>query len=262
MVTKPKCRSLTRPPPHPPCRSSHAHAADLEALSDLINSEELDGRDGVPEEHLPTVDDAIAFFTTRGLAHEASIRAQAESGPGGGDAWLKRLYATRDALREVWDAQVEARTPSAAALDTVNALLREAPRVELVPGVGGVGVGHRHTEDDPTGEALARVIEPLVEAIATGETARLPHLRQRRLPLGVRGQVPRRPAPLVRHDLVRQPREGPALSVEAEGGQSRRAGGQWRAGRRADLALLEQRPDLGREAGHRLLVVVRREARR
>jgi len=37
----------------------HAHAADLEALSDLINSEELDGRDGVPEEHLPTVDDAI-----------------------------------------------------------------------------------------------------------------------------------------------------------------------------------------------------------
>ena len=42
-----------------------------------------------------------------------------------------------------------------------------------MPGIGGVGVGHRHTEDDPTGEALARVIEPLVEAIATGETARL-----------------------------------------------------------------------------------------
>ena len=62
----------------------HAHAADLEALSDLINSEELDGHDGVPEEHLPTVDDAIAFFSARGLAHEASIRAQAESGPGGG----------------------------------------------------------------------------------------------------------------------------------------------------------------------------------
>ncbi len=164
---------VNTPPTTPAMPLQHAHAADLEALSDLINSEELDGRDGLPEEHLPTVDDAIAFFTTRGLTHDASIRAQAESGPGGGDAWLKRLYATRDALREVWDAQVEARTPSAAALDTVNALLREAPRVELVPGVGGVGVGHRHTEDDPTGEALARVIEPLVEAIATGETARL-----------------------------------------------------------------------------------------
>ena len=163
---------VNTPATTPAMPPGHAHAADLEALLDLINSEELDGRDGVPEEHLPTVDDAIAFFTTRGLAHEASIRAQAESGPGGGEAWLKRLYATRDALREVWDAQVEARTPSTAALDTVNALLREAPRVELVPGVGGVGVGHRHTEDDPTGEALARVIEPLVEAIATGETAR------------------------------------------------------------------------------------------
>ena len=151
----------------------HAHAADLEACVDLINSLEFDGPDGLPDEHLPTVDDAIGYFTTRGLAHEASIRAQAESGPGGGDAWLQRFYATRAALREVWDAQVEARTPATTALDTVNALLREAPRVELVPGIGGVGVGHRHTEDDPTGEALARVIEPLVEAIATGETARL-----------------------------------------------------------------------------------------
>jgi predicted RNA-binding Zn ribbon-like protein len=150
----------------------HAHAADLEACADLINSEEFDGPDGLPLEHLPTVDDAIGYFTTRGLAHEPTIRAQAESGPGGGDAWLKRLYATRSALREVWDAQVEARTPSTTALDTVNAILREAPRVELVPGVGGVGVGHRHTEDDPTGEALARVIEPLVEALATGNTAR------------------------------------------------------------------------------------------
>jgi predicted RNA-binding Zn ribbon-like protein len=150
----------------------HAHTADLDACLDLINSEEFDGAWREPKEHLPTVDDAIAYFTTRGLAHEASIRAQAESGPGGGDAWLQRLYATRAALREVWDAQVEARTPATGALDAVNALLREAPRVELVPGAGGVGVGHRHTEDDPTGEALARVIEPLVEALAGGDTGR------------------------------------------------------------------------------------------
>ncbi len=152
----------------------HAHAADLEACLDLINSEEFDEEfsDGVPMEHLPTVDDAIAYFTTRGLAHEAALRAQAEAGAGGGDAWLRRLYATRTALREVWDAQVEARTPRSDALDVVNDVLRQAPRVELVPGLGGVGVGHRHTEDDPTGEALARVIEPLVEAIATGQTDR------------------------------------------------------------------------------------------
>ncbi len=150
----------------------HAHAADLEACLDLINTEELDGADGVPDEHMPTVDVAIEFFTKRGLAHEASIRAQAESGAGGGDAWLQRLYATRAALREVWNAQVETRTPAQPALDTVNALLRQAPRIELVPGEGGIGVGHRHTDDDPTGEALARVVEPLVEALATGDTDR------------------------------------------------------------------------------------------
>ena len=150
----------------------HAHAADLEACIDLINSTEFPQDDGVPEEHLPTVDDAIGFFTSRGLAHEGAIRAQAEAGRGGEAAWLARLYATRAALRDVWDARVEGRTPSADALAMVNALLRRAPRVELVPGPGGVGVSHRHSDVDPTGEALARIIEPLVEAIATEATDR------------------------------------------------------------------------------------------
>ena len=40
----------------------HAHAADLEACLDLINTEELDGADGVPDEHMPTVDVAIEFL--------------------------------------------------------------------------------------------------------------------------------------------------------------------------------------------------------
>jgi predicted RNA-binding Zn ribbon-like protein len=158
------------PPTTPANPGGHAHEADLEACLDLINSEEFS--DGVPQEHLPTVDDAVAYFTTRGLAHEAAIRAQAEDAPGGGDAWLHRLYDTRGALREVWDAQVERRSPDLAALETVNEILRQAPRVELVPGADGIGVGHRHTQDDPTGEALARVVEPLVEAIATTSTDR------------------------------------------------------------------------------------------
>ena len=72
----------------------------------------------------------------------------------------------------MWDAQVERRSPDLAALETVNEILRQAPRVELVPGDDGIGVGHRHTQDDPTGEALARVVEPLVEAIATTSTDR------------------------------------------------------------------------------------------
>jgi predicted RNA-binding Zn ribbon-like protein len=159
-------------PTTPAASNGHAHAADLEACIDLINTIEFPQDDGVREEHIPTVDDAIAYFTSRGLAHEPSIRAQARATTGGETAWLERLYAARAALRNVWDAQVEGHAPSDEALATLNALLRRAPRLELVPGVRGVGVGHRHTEDDPTGEALARVIEPLVEAIAAGSTGR------------------------------------------------------------------------------------------
>ena len=44
-----------------------------------------------------------------------------------------------------------------------------------------------------------------------------PDLRERRLPMGVRGQVTRRPAPLVRHDLVRKPREGPSAIGRSRG---------------------------------------------
>ena len=102
-----------------------------------------------------------------------SIRAQADGGPGGGDAWLRALYATRAALREVWDAQVEA--PHACDRRRSTPSTRscaQAPRVELCLATAASAVGHRHTDDDPTGEALARVIEPLVEVLATGETDR------------------------------------------------------------------------------------------
>jgi len=148
--------------------SGHAHAVGIDACLDLINSQEL--TDGVPEEHLPTADAGIVYFTSRGLAHEPSLRAQVMLE--GEQAWLDRIHAIRAALREVWDAEVEERFPDQAALDLVNAALREAPRIELVRSDTCCGVGHRHSADDPTGEALARVIQPLVEAIAAHATDR------------------------------------------------------------------------------------------
>ncbi len=151
-----------------PKGSGHAHSVGIDACLDLINSEEL--TDGIPEEHLPTPDDAIVYFTMRGLAHEPTLRAQVErEGP---EAWLSRIHRTRAALREIWDAEVEERFPDQGALDTVNAVLREAPRIELVRSDTCCGVGHRHSADDPTGEALARVTQPLVEAIAGHSTDR------------------------------------------------------------------------------------------
>ncbi len=79
----------------------------------------------------------------------------------------------RQALRDVWDAQVEGRAAAAEALATLNVLLDGGPRVELRPGPIGIEVAHRHSEDDPTGEALALLAAPLVEVLASGATDRL-----------------------------------------------------------------------------------------
>ncbi len=159
------------PPPQTPdgrrLPAFHAHAADLEACLDFINSEELTA--GIPEEHMPTVDVAVAYFVERGLAHEDVLRAQAARD---GDAWLRRLHAARAALRAAWDAQVDGRTPPDDALTVLNDVLRHAGTVELRASLTGIGVGHHHADDDPTGEALARVVQPLVDAIEGGETSR------------------------------------------------------------------------------------------
>jgi predicted RNA-binding Zn ribbon-like protein len=147
--------------------SGHVHVADLEACLDFMNT--LAFTDGQPEERLRSVDDVISFLGERGLAHEDAITAQAAVD---GVGWLHRVRASREAFREVWDAQVERRIPDQGALDVVNRILREAPRIELVAGDDCCGVGHRHTVDDPTGEALASLAQPLVESIADGETSR------------------------------------------------------------------------------------------
>ncbi len=54
----------------------------------------------------------------------------------------------------------------------VNDVLRRIGTIELEAGLTGITVGHRHADDDPTGEALARIVQPLVDAIAAGETSR------------------------------------------------------------------------------------------
>jgi predicted RNA-binding Zn ribbon-like protein len=145
----------------------HTHDAGLDASLDLVNTVEL--TDGRPDDHIPTVDAAVAFLAGHGLAHEPDLRSQARRD---GDAWLRRIHEARAALRELWDAQVESRTPDARALRTLNELLDLVPRVELRATPVGIEVAHRHAKDDPTGEALARTAAPLVEAIAAGDVAR------------------------------------------------------------------------------------------
>ena len=149
--------------------ADHAHAVGLDACVDLINSLELDGSDGRPEDHIPSVDDVLGFLVGHDLGHGGDLRRQAARD---GDAWLERFRAARAALRELWDARVEGRAPDNGALDLLNGILDRGPRIELHATLAGVAVDHRHHDHDPTGEALARAAIPLVEAIAADDTSR------------------------------------------------------------------------------------------
>ena len=160
--------SIPPAPDHLTTAVDHAHVADLETCLDLINTIEL--TDGVPEDRLQTAGDAIAWLSERSLGHEQALRDAA--GRGRTDAaWLARVHETRTALREVWDAAVEGHPVAQDAVEMLNRVLAHAPQTQLQAAIAGVAVGHRH-DRDATAEALARVAQPLVAAIAAGETGR------------------------------------------------------------------------------------------
>jgi predicted RNA-binding Zn ribbon-like protein len=66
---------------------------------------------------------------------------------------------------------VERRGADPAAIDRLNEALRHRPLVELTPGGDGCAVGHRHV-GDPWDEAVARTLEPFVQAVAEGDIDR------------------------------------------------------------------------------------------
>ena len=147
----------------------HDHVAGLGACLDFINTLELDGTEGAPDDHIPSLDDAIRWLAERSLAHEAALRTQAEPDP---DAWMARVRSVRGGLRELWDATVEGRSADAAAVGLVNDTLSHVSPRELRPTVAGIAVGHRHDASDPLREALARLAEALADALADGDTSR------------------------------------------------------------------------------------------
>ena len=159
-------------PTTPANPGGHAHAADLEACLDLINSEEF--TDGVPEEHLPTVDDARrVLHAPRASPTRTRSEPRPRRGPGGGDGWLRRLYARAARCARSGTPQVERRTPDQAALDAVNALLRAGAADRA---------GRRATAASASGTATRTTTRPARRspasssrwstAIAAGETDR------------------------------------------------------------------------------------------
>ena len=160
---------MTTPKTHPTAPVDHVHVADLDACLAFVNTLELDGTEGVPQDHIPSLDAAIGWFAGRSLAHEATLQKQADGDP---RAFLARVAGTRAAFREVWDATVEGRSPNDGALDVVNRTLRHVPSPELRATPAGIIVGHRHDEADPLGDATAQLAQALVDAIAEGDTSR------------------------------------------------------------------------------------------
>ena len=144
--------------------SGHFHEVQLEDTFDFVNTLEYDANEGTPNEHLPTAERAVEWFATRGLIHAESLETS--------DRDLERIHAVRAALREVADAVVEHRAPKRGALDRVNRTLRARSATELIAGDDGIGIGHRHV-GDPIDDALARVTEPLVQELASGNPDRL-----------------------------------------------------------------------------------------
>jgi predicted RNA-binding Zn ribbon-like protein len=89
-----------------------------------------------------------------------------------GSTDLAAIHAARAALREVADAVVLGRPAEGAALARVNRLLAVRDVPELRPAADGVAVGSRHASD-PIADALAHLVEPLVEVVAEGQVGRL-----------------------------------------------------------------------------------------
>ena len=149
----------------------HRHAATLDDTLDFLNTDELDGS-GHPVEHLPGLTDATSWLVERDLLHadegrriDALPRAQA-------GATLAQVRAVRAGIRGVVEALVAGRSADPTDVGVVNRVLRARPVPELVPGAGRPAIGHRHV-GKPVDDALAGLVEPLIELVAAGETDRL-----------------------------------------------------------------------------------------
>ena len=131
---------------------------------------------------------------------------------------LLRVHRTRSALRELLDAAVEKRPPSDSALSEVNRALR-APYVYRARSRRGRCVARPSPRGRPDQRRHGAPVRSDRARADPGRQGTAARLRQRRVPLGVQRQLAGRPAQVVRHVQLRQPRQGraPPRAPEAEG---------------------------------------------
>jgi predicted RNA-binding Zn ribbon-like protein len=151
----------------------HAHSLDLGLTLDFLNTSSSD--DDRRVDQVETLDAALDWFVERGVIHvEGADRTRRAASARAGFALdeLRRIHRVRAALREVAQSVIDGRTPDLDALDVVNRTLHARQVIELVPARDGVGVDHRHV-GDPVDDALARLTDPLVAELTTGQPERI-----------------------------------------------------------------------------------------
>lgn len=148
----------------------HGHQASLADGLDFVNTLSYDK--DVTHEHLTDAPTAVSWLQNHALLHQEmadAILADATDADGE-ERLLTRVRRVRAALRELLDAAVEKRPPSAGALKEVNRALRAPYVIELVPAADGVSLDHRH-EGDPISGAMARLSEAVTREL-TGDNSR------------------------------------------------------------------------------------------
>jgi predicted RNA-binding Zn ribbon-like protein len=149
----------------------HRHAASIEATLEFLNTDEMDGS-GHPVEHLSTLGDATTWLVEHGLLYPEESRPFDRLSTTRRGHLLAHIRTARAALREVVESLAASRPAAAPAVAMVNQLLRARPLAELVLADGALVARNRHV-GDALEDALARLVDPLVELLAASETGRL-----------------------------------------------------------------------------------------
>lgn len=149
----------------------HRHAASIETTLDFLNTDELDGS-GRPVENLPTLAVATAWLVEHDLLYPEESAPLDRFGPTQQEHLLDHIHDARAALREVVESVVATRPAARSAIAMVNELLRARTVVELALADGALVARNRHV-GDALEDALARLMDPLVESVISGETERL-----------------------------------------------------------------------------------------
>jgi predicted RNA-binding Zn ribbon-like protein len=153
--------------------ASHDHEVPLEEAFDFLNTYELESGSWV--EHLDSTDQALDWIKARDVIHAALLenaRKRVADDPESAERVLAKIHRVRDSLRKVAYAVAEDRPAPTSALAEVNRALRAREIIELEPVADGLRVGHRHV-GDPVDDALARLAQPVVQAIANGREDRI-----------------------------------------------------------------------------------------